>query len=431
MMEKLIRQLYEQYLKATGVTTDSRNLKQGSIFFALKGDRFNGNDYAKDAVESGASLAVVDENRFGEDDRFLVVDNVLKTIQSLASFHRSKMTGKIIGITGSNGKTTTKELIHQVLSKKYQTIATKGNLNNHIGVPLTLLSMPVDIEFGIVEMGANHMGEIRNLCEISQPDYGMITNIGKAHLEGFGGYQGVIKAKSELYDHIRKKGKTIFINGDDELLISLAKGIQSVSYGKNKDSVYRGDLIESSPFLKILFYLNNNKYEINTQLIGSYNFYNVMATVAIGSFFSVGVKEMTQAFLEYIPQNNRSQLMKTQKNTLIMDAYNANPTSMSAAIDNFSTYPSENKVLILGDMLELGEESLVEHKQIIDQINKERFSRVYLVGEQFGLACDDRYPAFGSVKEFGKYLVENPISDATILLKGSRGIGLEKLTDFL
>ncbi|MBN2174312.1 MAG: UDP-N-acetylmuramoyl-tripeptide--D-alanyl-D-alanine ligase [Bacteroidales bacterium] len=430
-MDNRLEKLYDHFQDHPVITTDSRKVPQGSIFFALKGDQFNGNDFALNALDHGATLAVVDENRFQGDSRFFVVEDTLSALQQMAILHRDKMHGRIIGITGSNGKTTTKELINRVLSMEFKTKATTGNFNNLIGVPLTILSMPIDLEFGVVEMGANHIGEIKQLCEMAQPDFGIITNIGKAHLEGFGGIEGVIRAKGELYKYLRKSGGKVFINDDNELLNSIAKDLEVIKYGTGRNVFYRGVITNAFPFLQLKLNLKGNTSQMNTRLVGAYNFENVLAAACIGSYFGVPNNKIVEAIESYSPDSNRSQIFKTSRNTLILDAYNANPTSMSAAIENFSSYPAKNKVMILGDMLELGEESLFEHKQIIDQIKKENFSRVYLVGEHFGLAGDDLYPVFGSVKEFGKYLMENPISEANILLKGSRGIGLEKLTDLL
>lgn len=344
-----INQLHTIYLNSSGICTDTRTLKKDCIFFALTGENFNGNEYASKAIELGASNVVIDDLSYKKDERYIVVDNVLKSLQSLASYHRSKLKCPVIGITGTNGKTTTKELMHCVLSSKFRTVCTKGNLNNDIGVPLTILSSPLDTEMLIVEMGANHIREINTLCEMAQIDYGLITNIGKAHLEGFGSYENIIKTKNELYQFIQKKNKKVFVNKKDKLLVELSEKIDRVFYTDFKITNNEDSLASVSI---------NNK-EVKTKLIGSYNTSNIIAAYTIASYFGVDEKSIVESLQNYTPSNNRSELKITDsKNTLILDAYNANPTSMSLSIDSFLKVKKKSYWLILGDMLELGKSSL-------------------------------------------------------------------------
>ena len=430
-MQSNAKKLYELFLEHQQISTDSRSIIKDSLFFALKGDNFNGNKYAEDALLKGASYAVIDEKQYQKDSRFILVKDVLGSLQELANFHRQQLDFPIIAITGTNGKTTTKELIRQVLSRKYKTKATTGNLNNHIGVPLTLLSFSSELEMGIVEMGANHQNEIAELCEIAQPDFGLITNIGKAHLEGFGSFEGVIKAKSELYSFIRKMGGKIFINEDNELLKKIGQDIPQISYGISEKSSVRGEMTIPFPYISIDFFNHGIATRINSNLVGTYNFENLMAAVCVGKYFDVEPIEIKNALEAYYPKNQRSEFLKTKSNEVIIDAYNANPTSMKAAIDSFAQSPMKEKVLILGDMLELGEDSLIEHKSIIELI-KINFKSIFLVGNQFCIAAKGSgIPCFNSTNELKAHLIEHPLKNSSILLKASRGIQIENVLELL
>ena len=412
-----INQLHTIYLNSSGICTDTRTLKKDCIFFALTGENFNGNEYASKAIELGASNVVIDDLSYKKDERYIVVDNVLKSLQSLASYHRSKLKCPIIGITGTNGKTTTKELMHCVLSSKFKTVCTKGNLNNDIGVPLTILSSPLDTEMLIVEMGANHIREINTLCKMAQIDYGLITNIGKAHLEGFGSYENIIKTKNELYQFIQKKNKKVFVNKKDKLLVELSEKIDRVFYTDFKITNNEDSLASVSI---------NNK-EVKTKLIGSYNTSNIIAAYTIASYFGVDEKSIVESLQNYIPSNNRSELKITDtKNTLILDAYNANPTSMSLSIDSFLKVKKKSYWLILGDMLELGKSSLEEHQKIIDRLEEKNAKNVIIVGDEFG-RCKHSYKHFDTVDLASKWITTRPIINSHVLLKGSRGIKLEQL----
>ena len=364
----LIEELYSIYLNCTHICTDSRKVENKSIFFSLQGDNFNGNTYAEIALNNGCSFAVIDDVNYYKDNRYILVDNTLKTLQDLAKYHRSKLKIPIIGVTGTNGKTTTKELLNAVLSKKYNTLATIGNLNNHIGVPQTILKISKFTEIAIIEMGANHLGEIAELCEIAQPNFGIITNIGKAHLEGFGSIEGIIKTKSELYNWIRKKEGTLFVNGENPILTNLSENTKRITYGNSSNNNYSANIVAANPYLEVeLINKNTNKLDkIKSKLVGSYNFENILAAIAIGNYFSVDKNSIINAIESYTPTNNRSQIIKTEQNRVIMDAYNANPSSMEASINNFATIAFDNKVVILGDMLELGNESEKEHLKILE-----------------------------------------------------------------
>ena len=427
-----ITELYEIYKKHTTVTTDSRNCPVGSLFIALKGDNFNGNHFAKQALDLGSSFAVVDEADAVTDERILLVDDCLKTLQGLAAHHRKQCNIPVIGITGTNGKTTTKELMASVLSKKYNLLYTQGNLNNHIGVPLTLLRLKPEHEIAVIEMGANHPGEIKELVEITDPDFGLITNVGKAHLEGFGSFEGVIRTKGELYDYIRTKGGKIFINMENPYLRSIAKGIDEIKYATKAGYPLWGETISCSPFLKLRWFsdYDSHVHEAQTNLIGSYNLENALAAVCVGMHFGVSTDQIAVALQEYVPSNNRSQLKQTEQNTLIIDAYNANPTSMSAAIQNFEQYEAPRKAVILGSMKELGELSEEEHKRLAFHLAEISFDRVFLIGSEFKDAGSD-YPVFDSAEKFIAYLEEQPIQGYTILIKGSRGNQLESLVPYL
>lgn len=435
-----IEKLYQLFLeKKQNITTDSRNITPNTIFFALKGENFNGNKFAKQAINNGAAYAVIDEKEYGENNHYILVNNVLKTLQDLAKYHRKQLKIPVFGITGTNGKTTTKELIAGVLSKKYKTTYTKGNLNNHIGVPLTILSITNETEVAVIEMGANHPKEIEFLCNIASPTEGLITNIGKAHLEGFGSFENIIKTKNELYNSIKNTNGIIFYNKTNNILSELINEYKNIySYGNSLKTNYYGKILTSTPTLMIEW-RNMNKCSkgnlIKTQITGEYNFENILAATAVGSYFNVSDTDINKAVSEYIPKNNRSQIEKTQCNTLLLDAYNANPESMSQALQNFEKYQSKNKkTIILGDMLELGNYSAEEHLNIVNMIETLGFESVYLVGKEFTDCIKQKskpYLCFNNTAELKQYLTENFIKQHTILIKGSRGIGLEKIIDVL
>ena len=433
-----IEELYQLFIQCgQKITTDTRKLEAGSVFFALKGENFDANTFAEKSIEGGCSYAIVDNPDVIRSEYILLVENVLETLQQLAKFHRRQLKFPIIGITGSNGKTTNKELIHAVLSKKYRTYATKGNLNNHIGVPLTLLSITPEHEMAIVEMGANHQGEIAMLSELSDPDYGVITNIGKAHLEGFGGEEGVKKGKSELYKHISKKGGKVFINGNDPVLLDLSKDLPKVYYGENIEFDVYGKQLSINEYVEFKWNIKNKSLEnqplVKTQMFGQYNFINLLCAVCIGSYFNVPEDDINDALENYIPEMNRSQVKKIKSNTLILDAYNANPSSMNLAIENFNKQNLENKIAVLGDMLELGDYSSDEHRKILLQLESSDIEKVYLVGVQFFEFKDQflKFNFFKNIDDLMSYLNTCHTADSTLLIKGSRGIKLEKIVDCL
>lgn len=427
-----IASLYTIFREYPSITTDSRNIPPQSIFFALKGANFNGNTFAGEALQKGAAYAIIDEPEFAVDDRLILVDDVLTCLQQLARHHRDQLKLPILAITGTNGKTTTKELIAAVLAKKYKVNFTQGNLNNHIGVPLTLLSMNLETEFGVVEMGANHPGEIKTLCEIANPDFGIITNIGKAHLEGFGSFEGVIKTKSEMYDFLRDKGCKCFLNADNPLLVQQAEGLRQISYGTSTSHFMPGELASTDNYLVVKALFNKGWLYLKSKLVGDYNFENLLAAACVGKYFEVDPLKIQEALAEYIPANNRSQLIRKEKNTIIMDAYNANPTSMMAALTNFSSIKNDNKCVILGDMLELGEVSEEEHQKIVTYIENQNFSDVFLIGPQFKNTQDrTEKKKFEHVELLSNYLKTQPIENKLVLIKGSRGIHLEKILELL
>ncbi len=422
-----ITELYEIYKQYPSITTDTRNHIDNSIFFALKGENFDGNTYIGKALEQGCAYAIGDDLNLPKNNpRIIPVKNTLQTLQELARFHRRTLQIPVIGITGTNGKTTTKELIAAVLSSKYNVLYTQGNLNNHIGVPLTLLSMTKNHDMAVIEMGANHPGEIAELAAIAEPNYGLITNVGKAHLEGFGSFENVIKTKSELYRFLEKTGGKIFINQDNPYLNAIPVDAEKIYYT-------RGEIIEpDSPFLTLKYFIDKQSYEVKTQLIGNYNFENVLAAVATGIYFDVEPGKICEALTNYSPQNNRSQLLETSKNHLIVDAYNANPTSMLASLENFSKMRSSPKAIILGDMKELGKDSVSEHQKILDFIDKSPFEKVFLCGEIFsGLSSKGKYFSFPHVDQLVEYLKDEDLKGYYILIKGSRSIKLEKVIDYL
>ncbi len=431
-----IESLYSIYQAHPDVFTDSRKVKKNGLFFALKGDSFDGNQFAQKALEEGAAYAIVDDPKLAQNDsRMLLVQDSLLTLQDLARFHRQQFAIPFVGITGSNGKTTTKELISRVLSKKYDTYFTQGNYNNHIGVPLTILSIPGAAEMAVIEMGANHVKEIAFLCSISQPTHGLITNIGKAHLEGFGGLEGVKKGKSELYDSLAENNGIAFVNKSERFLESLSTKVkQQVTYQKasnesffNKND-YGVQLLSSAPFVNVVFTdKNQKKWTAHSQLAGEYNFNNISTAIAIGLFFEVESSLIIEAIEEYLPQNNRSQILKLGTNTIILDAYNANPSSMKEALNNLERMGSERKIAILGDMLELGEYSTEEHTAIFELAKTKNLNQIILVGQEFAKINADNEFIFQNVDELKNGWDLEKIEDTLILIKGSRGIKLEKV----
>lgn len=430
-----IEKIYERFLQCTGVTTDSRNCPQGSMFFALKGETFNGNAFAAQALEAGCQYAVVDENTYipNNDNRYILTDNCLQTLQALARYHRRQLQTPVIGITGTNGKTTTKELIAAVMSAKYPVLYTQGNLNNHIGVPLTLLRLTPQHAYAIIEMGANHPGEINHLVHISEPDFGIITNVGKAHLEGFGSFEGVMKTKKELYDFLRAKGNSpVFIHYDNPYLQRMAEGLPQIPYGESTELYVHGSSVGHTPFLCLQWGRKNEKacYRVETKLIGDYNLPNALAAITIGTFFNIAPEQINKALESYTPSNNRSQLKETAHNRLIIDAYNANPTSMMAALQNFERMTTNHKMLILGDMRELGAESLVEHQRIVDYLQTCHMDCVWLVGTQFR-QTNHPFRTFENVDSLIEILKEEQPKGYTILLKGSNGIHLDRAIAYL
>ncbi len=420
-----IETIYQHYAKAYKVSTDSRKIEPQAVFFALKGENFDANDFALQVAEAGvASLIVADRKDLPPHERLLIVEDSLKTLQDLAAYHRTQSKAIILSITGTNGKTTTKELVSAVLAKKYNIIHTMGNLNNHIGVPLTLLSIKPETEIAIVEMGANHPGEIDFLCRIADPDFGLITNIGKAHLEGFGSFEGVIKTKTELYRHIKAHGKAVFVNQGNPLLWEQSEGQTRISYGRHCAADTPVAPAACDPYLSVGW----EKHLIQTHLVGSYNFENVAAAIGVGQYFKVDDDKIVEALENYTPTNSRSQVIETQKNKILMDAYNANPTSMRAALINFASIRGEQHLLILGDMRELGTASEEEHRNILALMKELGFKEAFLVGQNFCAYNDNpNWKTFGKVEELCQHLESHPIEGKHILVKGSRGIQLEKV----
>jgi UDP-N-acetylmuramoyl-tripeptide--D-alanyl-D-alanine ligase len=439
-----IDQLYNIYLQHPVISTDTRNIAAGSMFFALKGDKFDANTFAQQSIEVGAAYAVIDNPIYAEGDRFLLVDDVLTALQNLAAHHRRQLQIPVIGLTGTNGKTTTKELINSVLSQRFKTLATQGNLNNHIGVPLTILKINNTHQMAVIEMGANHQKEIALLCSIAQPTHGLITNVGKAHLEGFGGVEGVKKGKGELYDYLLSSDGVAFINSDDAVLTQMqqARGLKNiVYYGKapNTENTVSGRLLESSTLLTLKW--NDRKsvsYNVKSQLTGAYNLDNILAAICIGTYFELTADEINDGIESYQPTNNRSQLMQTATNTLICDFYNANPSSMFVAIENLDKMPAARKVLILGDMFEMGDEAAFEHTAVIQKAMDAHVTERIFIGKEFSSQQTEVEDYDLSSATF--YLTANdaitglrtnPIKDATILIKGSRGMALERLVELL
>lgn len=422
--------LYDLFIHNPQITTDSRNCPKGSIFFALKGDKFDGNQYAGKALASGCVYAVIDNPDYYIGERTILVDNVLKTLQQLAHHHRKVLGLPIIGITGTNGKTTTKELLAAVLSTKFNLLYTEGNFNNHIGVPLTLLRLTHDHEMAVIEMGASHPGDIKELVDIVHPNYGIITNVGRAHLEGFGSFEGVIRTKGELYDYIRRSKGKLFIKKENEYLQSIAKGIEQITYGNGDDAFASGQVVRCDPFLVFNWKQQGKLHTVETHMIGSYNLDNVLAAVAVGRFFKIPAERISRAIAAYEPTNNRSQFKKTENNELIIDAYNANPSSMKVALDNFIAMPVQPKAIILGDMRELGPTSDELHAEVVEQIKKGQFDKVFLCGEHFSKVGKEFSP-FTTTEAMVEELRKQPLKGYHILIKGSHSMGLEKLADIL
>lgn len=425
-----INELYTLFLQSKGVTTDTRKIERGQIYFALKGGNFNGNTFAAKAIEQGASYAVIDEVEFKTNDNCILVDDVLNTLQQLGNFHLKKIKPKaVIGITGSNGKTTTKELVHAVLNTTFKTHYTKGNLNNHIGIPLTLLEMADNTEIAVIEMGANHQKEIESYCKYVEPTHGIITNCGKAHLEGFGGVEGIRKGKGELYDFLKVHNGFVFVNGDDEILLNMLKErniSNAVSYGKNTETTYHSTILIDNPFLKIQF----EDIEINSNLFGSYNYSNIMCAIAIGKYFGVSNLHIKNAIENYHPENARSQMVEKNGYQLILDAYNANPTSMQHALESFAKSSSKKKIAILGDMFELGEAAAQEHQFIAQLAEQLQFSKIVLVGNEFSKTkTADTVLKFLTTAEAQEWFQQQDFTNAEILLKGSRSMKMEKVVE--
>lgn len=427
-----VENIYGLFRKCTGVTTDSRKCGPGLMFFALKGERFDGNEFVRGALEQGCPYAVMDNADLYDpaDSRMILVDNVLSTLQQVAALHRRTLGTPVIGITGTNGKTTTKELTNAVMSTTYNVLCTQGNLNNSIGVPLTVLGLKAEHEYAIVEMGASHPGDIKELVNVSQPDFGLITNVGKAHLLGFGSFEGVKRTKGELYDWLREHNGTAFVNRDNEHLQQMCAGLPLIEYGKpgQEGLLVEGEVLECNPFVRFRWRSHKgNWHTVQTSLIGAYNVDNALAAITIGLHFGVSEEKASEAVAGYQPQNNRSQLTRTERNSLVVDAYNANPTSMAAAIENFSMMKADHKMLILGDMRELGEVSEAEHKRIVDMLREKGFAHVWLVGSEFGkTAQDSGFRLFPDVDAVNEALKSEPVSGCTILIKGSNSIGLTK-----
>ena len=422
-----IEDIYKIYRQFPSIQTDSRKLQKDDLFFALKGPNFNGNNFAKQALDIGAAFVVADEPLPFIDERIIPVNNVLETLQQLAKFHRNQFQIPFIAITGSNGKTTTKELLHEVLSSTFTTYTTKGNLNNHIGVPLTLLKIKPDAEMAVIEMGANHLKEIAGYCEYAQPTHGLITNIGKAHLEGFGSVENIKKGKGELFDYLNLHNGTAFVNADDDAVLELSKNLKNKIYYRSKGEKSAGNIIENDPFIEVK--INGAApMNIQTNLVGAYNLPNVLAAVCIGKYFKINDERIKNAIENYSPSNSRSQLLKRNSNTIILDAYNANPGSMKEAIENFAAMKGDKKILLLGSMMELGTESKKEHAAIISLIDKDKWYAVVLVGNNFS-KIKHKYINYDNAQQVRDWLKKEVIENAQILIKGSRSMQMEKVLE--
>ncbi len=423
-----ILDLYTIFLKHPSIQTDTRKLQPGDLFFALKGPNFNGNKFARQALDTGAAFVIIDETAGFEDNRLISTDNVLQTLQQLAKYHRQQFTIPFIAITGSNGKTTTKELIHEVLSTVYKTYTTNGNLNNHIGIPLTILSVQKNAEIAVIEMGANHQKEIESYCAYTLPTHGIITNCGKAHLEGFGGIEGVQKGKGELYDYLRTNNGTAFIMIDYAYLKEMSKGISKIKTYGTQDAEITGIVSARNEFLEVQMTKGASFKNITTHLVGAYNLPNVLAAVAVGKYFNVAEEKIKNALEQYIPSNSRSQMIEKNGNKIILDAYNANPSSMKAAIENFAGMEGQKKILLLGGMMEMGDESLAEHKAIIDLIARYTWEKVVLVGGDFNKITHP-YLYFNNSTAAKKWLQLQHIENTMLLVKGSRSMQMEKVME--
>ncbi|MGM9476425.1 UDP-N-acetylmuramoyl-tripeptide--D-alanyl-D-alanine ligase [Pedobacter sp. GSP4] len=428
-------ELYHYYIANPVVSTDTRNITPGCIFFALKGDLFNANEFALQAIEKGAAYAVIDEAAYAQHEKCLLVDDVLSTLQDLARHHRRQLNIPVIGLTGSNGKTTSKELINAVLAERYKTFATFGNLNNHIGVPLSILSISSDVQIAVIEMGANHQKEIAMLCTIAQPTHGIITNVGMAHLDGFGGFEGVKKGKAELYTYLKETLGYTFINRNNAYLLEMSAtaGLNKlIYYGTENGNTIKGELLSSDPFIEVAWTNHELSSAVKTNLTGSYNFENILAAICIGDFFDMAPEEINNGLSSYQPKNNRSQLTKTENNTVICDFYNANPSSMTAALNNIAVLSAAKKTAILGDMFELGPESAAQHELIVKQAAESGLDEIIFIGKYF-FALKDTLKAtfFETPAEAADYLQQNPVKNNLVLLKGSRGMKLESLLQYL
>lgn len=425
-----IKYIHSLFLQCSSVSIDTRKIEENSLFVAIKGEHFDANTFAKEALEKGASFVIIDDESYYIDQRTILVEESLIALQELAKFHRDYLKLPIIALTGSNGKTTTKELINAVLSRKYKTKATIGNFNNHIGVPLTMLSFTSETEIGIVEMGANHKKEIEFLCELAKPDYGYITNFGKAHLEGFGGIEGVIEGKSEMYNYISENDKVAFINLEDPIQVEKSKVLKSYTFGINKvNADVNITAVKANPFVEISY----SRFTIQSRLIGLYNANNINAALTIGKYFGVADLEIKEALESYIPENNRSQLVQQGTNQIILDAYNANPSSMIVAIENFLQLEGSNKIMVLGDMFELGNESLQEHKTIVEILSHDENVKCYFVGSAFYENTIDKnnFWFYDTFESFSDDISKTKLSNSTILIKGSRGMALERTLEFI
>ena len=425
-----ISDLYELFIHHRQVSTDSRNCPKNCLFFALKGERFDGNKYAKDALEAGAAYAIIDDPKYAIGDRCILVDDALRALQQLAHRHRKALGTPLIAVTGTNGKTTTKELLAAVLSTKYNVLYTEGNLNNAIGVPLTLLRLTIDHEMAVIEMGANHPGEIKALCEIAAPNYGLITNVGRAHLEGFGSFEGVLHTKGELYDYLRHTHGKIFIQKENKDLQSIAKGLEQITYGQAEGDFAVGHVVSADPYLTFDWKQQGKVHTVETHLIGNYNLDNLLAAVAAGRYFKIPAERISRAIAAYEPTNHRSQLLRTAKNEVIVDAYNANPSSMKAALDNFARMTCQPKAVILGDMYELGETSDALHQEVVDQLQATGIEQALLCGPHFS-QTKNAYETFATTDALRARLAEHPLEGYHILLKGSHAMALESLIELL
>jgi len=430
-----IQSIYQHYLSNPVICTDTRNISAGCLFFALKGEHFDANTFAETALNQGAAFVIIDNEAYRINESCILVEDVLTTLQELARYHRTLLDIPVIGLTGSNGKTTTKELIHAVLAEKYRTFATKGNLNNHIGVPLSILSITRDIEVAVIEMGANHQKEIEFLCSIAQPTHGMITNIGMAHLDGFGGFEGVKKGKAELFTYLKNTSGISFINRDNPHIVEMCKvaGLTNlIYYGTKGENLITGQLLKSDPLIELRWENKEGAYQVKANLTGAYNFENILAAITIASFFDLSPEQINKGLSGYFPNNNRSQLTNTATNTVICDFYNANPSSMTAALNNISILEAEHKVAIIGDMFELGPETEKQHHEIAALAEKSGLNSILLIGKHF-YALKDQYQGlfFQTPKDAAVWLEKHPIKDSLILLKGSRGMALEQLLPIL